>query len=69
MPNFKEIRELQLDNERLRQELAYMTADRDEWKDKCVEISHTLTYISEQSNHRDVEQEYPGDGPFREMFK
>jgi lipopolysaccharide biosynthesis regulator YciM len=69
MLGFNEIRELQLDNERLRQELAATIAERDEWKNKAVEISHTLTYISEQSNHREIAQEYPGDGPFREMFK
>jgi len=29
--------------------------ERDEWKDKAVEISHLLTYACERSNHTGLE--------------
>lgn len=59
---FHKFRVLEVENQRLRRENA-------ELRQKLTETSHWLTYISEQSNHRDVEQEYPGDGPAPGMFK
>ena len=64
----RQIAERMFHERQLRYEIAGLTQERDEWKDKAVEISHMLTYISEQSNHREVEQEYPSDGPVPEMF-
>lgn len=48
------IRELERENDRLRNELAMVIAERDEWKDRAVEISHMLTYTAERLNHRDL---------------
>ena len=61
---------------RLREELAHTIAERDNWKDKAVEISHALTYYSEQVNHSglrlipspDKSTVVEADGPSPEMF-
>lgn len=55
---------------RLREELAHTIAERDNWKDKAVEISHALTYYSEQVNHSGLRlvRDPEADGPVPEMF-
>jgi len=54
----------------LRYEIAYLAEERDNWKNKAVEISHTLTYFSEQVNHSGLRlmKDPEADGPVPEMF-
>lgn len=52
---FARIRILEQENRQLRQELALTQTERDEWKNKAVEISHMLTYTAEKLNHRGLE--------------
>ena len=54
----------------LKYQIAYLTEDRDNWKDKAVEISHALTYYSEQVNHSGLRLvcDPEADGPVPEMF-
>ena len=55
----------------LKYQIAYLTQERDDWKDKAVEISHALTYYSEQVNHSGLRlvRDPEADGPVPEMFK
>ena len=54
----------------LKYQIAYLTEERDAWKDKAVEISHALTYYSEQVNHSGLRlvRDPEADGPVPEMF-
>ena len=54
----------------LKYQIAYLTQERDDWKDKAVEISHALTYYSEQVNHSGLRlvRDPEADGPVPEMF-
>ena len=54
----------------LKYQIAYITEDRDNWKDKAVEISHALTYAAECANHKGLRlvKEPEVDGPSPEMF-
>ena len=54
----------------LKYQIAYLTEDRDNWKDKAVEISHALTYAAECANHKGLRlvKEPEVDGPSPEMF-
>ena len=54
----------------LKYQIAYLTEERDNWKDKAVEISHALTYAAECSNHKGLRlvKEPEADGPVPEMF-
>ena len=54
----------------LKYQIAYLTEERDNWKDKAVEISHALTYYSEQVNHSGLRlvRDPEADGPVPEMF-
>jgi len=48
----RENKELKREKVELKQELAHVIGERDEWKDKAVEISHLLTYAAEQGNRK-----------------
>lgn len=67
--------ELKAENDRLRQELAFTIAERDEWMNKAIEISHQLTYTMEYVNHKGLQlilkpkPEPPADGPEPGMFE
>ena len=54
----------------LRYEIAALKEERDNWKDKAVEISHTLTYAAECANHKGLRLvcDPEADGPVPEMF-
>ena len=66
----RQISERMFHERQLRYEIAALTEERDNWKDKAVEISHALTYYSEQVNHSGLRlvKEPEADGPSPEMF-
>lgn len=47
---FQKLRNLELENKRLTDEVAILTAERDAARQLAAEISHMLTYACEQSN-------------------
>lgn len=65
------LRGLQKENDRLRRELAVAQMERDEWKNKAVEMSHMVTYCSEKLNRGPVliKNDPPADGPEPEMCR
>ena len=67
---FKRVRELEFENKMLRYDLAHMTEERDNWKDKAIEISHALTYAAECTNHKGLRlvKDPEADGPVPEMY-
>ena len=66
----RQISERAFHERQLRYEIAGLTQERDEWKDKAVEISHALTYAAECANHKDLRlvRDPEADGPVPEMF-
>lgn len=66
----RQISERMFHERQLRYEIAALKEERDNWKDKAVEISHMLTYYSEQVNHSGLRlvKEPEVDGPSPEMF-
>jgi len=66
----RQIAERMFHERQLKYQIAYLTEDRDNWKDKAVEISHAPTYAAECSNHKDLRlvKEPEADGPVPEMF-
>ncbi len=66
----RQIEERCFHERQLRYEIAGLTQERDNWKNKAVEISHTLTYFSEQVNHSGLRlvRDPEADGPAPEMF-
>lgn len=66
----RQIAERMFHERQMRYEIAALTEERDNWKDKAVEISHALTYYSEQVNHSGLRlvRDPEADGPVPEMF-
>ena len=66
----RQISERMFHERQLRYEIAALKEERDNWKDKAVEISHALTYYSEQVNHSGLRlvRDPEADGPVPEMF-
>lgn len=49
---FARIRELERENAKLKQELAYVTGERDEAINKAIEMCHNAVYAAEQGNRK-----------------
>ena len=66
----RQIAERMFHERQMRYEITALTEERDNWKDKAVEISHALTYAAECSNHKGLRlvKEPEADGPVPEMF-
>lgn len=46
------IQELRKENAALRREICELITERDEWKDRAVELCHINTYIAEVGNRK-----------------